>query len=42
MIMIMRDKLPFENNESKRTNAQLKNEVYRRWTQPDPSEVMDL
>ena len=33
---------PFENNESKRTNTQLQNEVYRRWSQSDPSEVMDL
>ena len=32
----------FENNESKRTNAQLQNEVYRGRTQFDLSEVMDI
>ena len=33
---------PIENNESKRTDAQLQDEVYRRRNQSDPSEVMDL
>ena len=33
---------PFEKNESKRSDAQLQNEVYRKWAQSDPSEVMDL
>ena len=34
--------ISFENSESKRTNAQLQNEVHRRWTQSDLSKVMDL
>ena len=33
---------PIENNESKRSDAQLQDEVYRRQNQSDPSEVMDL
>ena len=41
MMRIMKD-TALENNEFKRSNAQLQNEVYRRRNQSDPSKVMDL
>ena len=33
---------PLKKKESKRSDAQLQNEVYRRWDQSDPRDVMDL